>query len=73
MNECIDSLGEDAVFLTLDADNGYCQVEIDDADQNKTTSTYYPDFFRFIHMRFRLRDVPGIFQRAMHVILSSVG
>lgn len=33
MDACIDSFGESTVFITLDANRGYRQVEIDEDDK----------------------------------------
>lgn len=38
MDECIDSLGYETMFQTLDANSGYLQVEVADKDREKTLS-----------------------------------
>lgn len=37
MNECIESRVEAIGFSIRDTDNGYCKIEIEDSDKNKTT------------------------------------
>lgn len=39
MDEWIDSLGEEKFFQKLEANAGYLQIEIDDAEKDKTKST----------------------------------
>lgn len=46
MDECIASLGDTLIFSTLDANRGFWQVEIDDADRDKQGFTSYHALFR---------------------------
>lgn len=39
MDECIESLGGEKIFKTLDANCGYWKVKMDEADRNTTTFT----------------------------------
>lgn len=39
MDQFINSLGEDTVFTTLDANWGYWQIDIYDRDKDRTTFT----------------------------------
>jgi transposase InsO family protein len=72
MDECIDSLGEAAIFTTLDCNSGYWQIPVDPADRDKTTFTSHYGIYRFIRLPFGLRNAPGTFQRAVDIILSGV-
>ena len=72
MDECIDSLGNAAIFTTLDCNSGYWQIEIDEADRDKTTFTSHCGLYRFVQMPFGLQDAPATFQRAVDIILSRV-
>lgn len=47
-NECIDSLGNTAVFSILDANSGYCRIETDEADRDKTACTFPHRLYPFI-------------------------
>lgn len=70
MDECIDSLDEAAIFSTLDANIGYWQKEIDQADRHKTALTLRHSLHLFIRMPFGLKNAPKTFQRKMDVVLS---
>ena len=72
MDECIDSLGDASVCTNLDANCGYWQIEIDEADRDKTTFTSHHGLYRFVRMPFGLKNAPGTFQRAADVIQSKV-
>ena len=39
MDECINSFGDATIFSTLECNSGYWQVEVDEADKDKTTFT----------------------------------
>lgn len=54
MDECIDYLGDTNVFITLDANFGYWQVEIPEEDTNNITFTCHAGIFRFISVPFCL-------------------
>jgi hypothetical protein len=72
MDECIDSLGEAAIFDTLDCNSAYWQIPVDPADRRKTTFTSHYGIYRFIRLPFDLRNAPGTLQRAADIILSGV-
>lgn len=59
------SLGDAAVFSTLDANSAYWQVGIKETDQNKSCHGLY----RFEQRPFRLNNAPETFQRVIDVIL----
>ena len=72
MDECIDSLGDAAIFTTLDCNSGYWQIPVDPPDRDKTTFTAHYDTYRFRRLPFGLRNAPATSQRAIDVILSGV-
>lgn len=72
MNECIESLGDARIFSTLDCNRGYWQVELNEADRDKTTITPHYGLYRFRRMPFGLRNTLPTFQRAVDIILWKV-
>jgi RNase H-like domain found in reverse transcriptase/Reverse transcriptase (RNA-dependent DNA polymerase)/Integrase zinc binding domain/Integrase core domain/Chromo (CHRromatin Organisation MOdifier) domain len=72
MDECIDSLGDAAIFTTLDCNSGYWQIPVDPPDRDKTTFTSHYGTYRFRRLPFGLRNAPATFQRAIDVILSGI-
>lgn len=59
-------------FLTLEANSGYCQIEVDPSDQEKTACTSHRGLYQFTCMPFSLENAPATFQHVMGIILSSV-
>lgn len=53
MDNCIDSLGRAAIFTTLQCKSGYRQIEIIEADRNRTKFTPHSGLFHFIWMAVR--------------------
>ena len=72
MDDCIDSLGDAAIFTTLDCNSGYWQIPIAEEDRDKTTFTSFLGTFRYLRMPFGLKNAPATFQRALDIILSGV-
>lgn len=70
MDECIHSLGDATIFSTLDANDGYWQVEIALQDWNKNGCTSHYELFRFTGIAFGLKRAPRTFQRAKNVLLT---
>lgn len=48
MGECIDFLGNAAVFSSLDANSGYWQTEIGASDKYKTAFTSHHGLYRLV-------------------------
>ena len=72
MDDCIDSLGDTAVFTTLDCNSGYWQIPVAPEDRDKTTFTTHMGTFRHLRMPFGLKGAPATFQHALDIILSGV-
>ena len=72
MDDCIDSLGDAAVFTTLDCKSGYWQISVAPEDRDKTKFTMHMGTSRHLRMPFGLKGAPATFQRAFNIILSGV-
>jgi transposase InsO family protein len=72
MDDCLDSLATANIFSTLDANSGYWQLNVAEADRDKTAFTSHRGTYRFKRMPFGLINAPATFQRAMDVLLSRV-
>jgi Reverse transcriptase (RNA-dependent DNA polymerase) len=72
MDECIESLGDDSVFSTLDCNSGYCQIPVDPLDKEKTIYTSHEGFYGFRRMPFGLKNGPATFQRFVDITLAGL-
>jgi Reverse transcriptase (RNA-dependent DNA polymerase) len=72
VDECIDSLGDAAVFNTLDCNSGYWKIPVHPEDRDKTTSTSQYGIYRFLRLPFELRNTPATSQSYIDIILSGV-
>ena len=72
IDETLDALAGAKVFTTLDLASGYWQVEVDDADREKTAFTTRHGLFEFQVMPFGLCNAPGTFQRLMEFVLAGL-
>lgn len=72
MDECIDLLADTTIFLMLEANRGYCQVEIADHDYDKSAFTPHHRILRLTQILSVLKSVPGTFQRATDVLMTTV-
>lgn len=70
MDECINLLGDAAIFSTYDVNSGYWLVEIAVGDCEKTALASPRVFSQFIQMLFGLKNEAEISQRVIGVILS---
>lgn len=70
IDECIDLLGEDSIFSTLDPFNGNWQFDIAIEDRHKTSLGCHSGTFQYLRMLFRLTKTPETFQRAPDLILT---
>lgn len=65
LDDCIDSLGDTMIFLTLVANSGYWQVEIAEKDCDKAEITSHHGLSR-LDIQFALQNTQETFQRAMN-------
>lgn len=72
IDECIVSLGETAVFCTLDSNSDYWRVELKRTDCGKTLLTSHHGLYHFSQMPSCLMNTPRIISRTMDVFLSQV-
>lgn len=70
--ECIDLLGKATVFLALNTNKGYRQIEFDDADKDMTKFTFHHGLYCFLCLPFELRYALRTIKRTMNVIFLSV-
>ena len=72
MDDCLDSLGDAAVFSTLDCNAGYWKIPVAAEDRDKTTFTSHTGLFWFLRLPFGLVNARASFERALHIILSGL-
>jgi hypothetical protein len=72
VSDCMDSLGSANISSTLDANSGFWQLEMAEADKDKTNFTSHRGTYRFTLMPFGLCNAPATFRRALDVLLSRV-
>jgi len=72
MDDCIDSLGEAAIFTTLDCNSGYWQIPVAQEDRDKTAFISHVGSYQFLRMPFGLTNAPATFQRALDILLAGV-
>lgn len=65
----IDQLGNARYFTVLDASRGYLQIQMSEADIEKTTFTCHRGLFEFTRLPFGLSNAPSSFMRLMDIVL----
>ena len=65
MEDCLDSLGEAAVFATLDSNWGYWQMPVAEGDRATTAFICHEGCFEFRRMPFGLYNAPLTFRRTV--------
>lgn len=69
INEILDQLGGMTYFTTLDLASGYHQVEIQEADKEKTAFSVPSGHYEYNRMAFGLKGAPACFTRLMNEVL----
>ena len=59
-------------FSCLDLNSGYWQVEVDEADREKTAFASRKELFEFKVMPFGLCNAPATFERLMEIVLAGL-
>ena len=72
MEDCLDSLGDAQVFMSLDCTAGYWQVPLCKEDQEKTAFTTHCGIYHWLSMPLGLPNAPAIIQRALYIILAGL-
>lgn len=70
INDCTDSLGDTAVFATLDCNSVYWQKPVAERDKEEATFITHLGTHRYTGMRFGLKNAPVTFRRVRLIILS---
>lgn len=61
MDDFVDSLGEAIFFTTLDANNGYLKILLDEGSKDKSSFICHAGFYRFKRLPFGLINAPATF------------
>ncbi len=72
IDNTLDALCRSQYFRMLDLYSGYCQVEMDKQDIDKTACVTRQELFRFIVMPFGLCNAPATFERLMELVLKDL-
>ena len=72
IDECLDALGGNQWFCTLDLESGYWQIEMDEDSQEKTAFVSSLGLFEFKVMAFGLCNAPATFQKMMDTMLDGL-
>jgi hypothetical protein len=67
---CLDSLGDARNFSNLDANFDYRQIDVNEADREKTAFSSHRDLYQFKRIPFGLITALAIFKRAIEIDFS---
>lgn len=72
IEDILDQLGKSTYFTTLDLSKGFHQVEIVEADREKTAFSTDMGHYQFKRCPFGLKTMPGFFQSLLNGILTGL-
>lgn len=72
IDDQLDTLTGNSLFITLDLASGYYQIPIADESQDKTAFTTPDGQYQFKRMPFELANAPSVFQRTMNKTLAKI-
>lgn len=70
IDDQLDRLSGNSLFISLDLASGYYQIPIDEKSQHLTSFVTPDGQYQFKRMPFGLANAPSVFQRAMNKVLS---
>lgn len=69
ITDIFDKIGRSTYFSTIDLASGYHQIEVNEADRQKTAFSTQSGHYEFKRMPFGLKTAPATFQRAINNVL----
>ena len=72
IDQSLDQLSGSQWFSCLDLNSGYWQIEVDEADKEKTAFSTRQGLYEFNFMPFGLCNAPATFERLMETVLAGL-
>ena len=72
IDDLLDQLGESKYFSSIDLASGFWQIQMHSSSQEKTAFVTPHGLYEFRVMPFGLKNAPGVFQRLMQKVVSSL-
>ena len=72
IDECLDTLGDAAIFSTLDCNSGYWKIPVAESDRDNMTFKCHEGYYRFKWMPFGLFNASAAFQRTLDILLAGL-